>query len=105
MAYLGVSYHDVGRPRFAPKGQYIDRKFYPQVLSSHYSIEFARIFGGAGVADYCFMQDGSSGRTALSIQKECDELFPPFTPTAGWPGSSPDLSVLYFLFWATCRGW
>ena len=100
MVCLGASYFGgVGRPYFVPKGQFIDQAFYLNVLNSHYAVEAARMFRGAGLQDYCFQQDGASAHTANAVQIACAALFPSFIAKKDWPSTSPDLNVLDYFIW------
>ena len=95
MVCLGASYFGgVGRPYFVPKGQFIDQVFYLNVLNSHYVVEAARMFRGAGAQDFCFQQDGASAHTANAAQISCAALSPFFIAEKDWPGASPDLNAL-----------
>ena len=57
--------------------------FLSQILNSCYVAERKKMLDGAGVPDYCFMQDGASAPRANAIQAAREERFPPFTPEEG----------------------
>ena len=71
---------------------------YVPIMDDVYKVDSETIFGGAGVADYVYQQDGASCHTANVAQQYCADNFPDFIPKKDWPPNSPDLNPLdYFL--------